>query len=110
MQPPVPRCVRPRPPGNWAGLVRRRGVHALSARATAEYEAAREAVAHLVHARDAREIVFTRNASEAINLVAQSWGASTLRPGDEVVLSVAEHHSNLVPWQLLAQRNGLVLK
>ena len=88
----------------------RRGVHALSARATSEYEAARESVAELIGAADAREVVFTRNASEAINLVAASWGGANLRAGDEIVLSVAEHHSNLVPWQLLAQRTGAVLK
>lgn len=87
-----------------------RGVHALSARATSEYEAARESVAELIGAADAREVVFTRNASEAINLVAASWGGANLRAGDEIVLSVAEHHSNLVPWQLLAQRTGAVLK
>ena len=54
--------------------------------------------------------MYTRNATEAINLVANTWGAANLREGDEVILSVAEHHSNLVPWQLLAQRKGLVLK
>jgi hypothetical protein len=87
-----------------------RGVHALSARATTAYEAAREKVARFVNAASPQEIVYTRNATEAINLVASSWGGSALREGDEVVLSVAEHHSNLVPWQLLAQRRGLVLK
>lgn len=56
------------------------------------------------------QVVYTRNATEAINLVANTWGAAHLREGDEVVLSVAEHHSNIVPWQLLAQRKGLVLK
>ena len=87
-----------------------RGVHALSARATSEYELAREKIARFVNAGSPQEIVYTRNASEAINLVAASWGGANLRPGDEVVLSVAEHHSNIVPWQLLAQRTGAVLK
>ena len=87
-----------------------RGVHALSAKATAAYEAARDKVAKFVGAEDAREIVFTRNASEAINLVAQTWAASTLQPGDEIVVSVAEHHSNIVPWQMVAQRTGAILR
>eukprot|EP00887_Chlorella_sp_A99_P004745 scaffold4.g4745.t1 len=87
-----------------------RGVHALSARATAAYEAAREKVARFINAWSPEEIVFTRNASEAINLVAQTWGVANLRPGDEIVISVAEHHSNLVSWQLLAERTGAVLK
>jgi cysteine desulfurase/selenocysteine lyase len=87
-----------------------RGVHALSARATTAYEAAREKVARLINASSAREIVYTRNATEAVNLVANTWGAAQLREGDEVVLSVAEHHSNIVPWQLLAARRGVVLK
>ncbi|MFM7465987.1 MAG: aminotransferase class V-fold PLP-dependent enzyme, partial [Cyanobium sp.] len=74
------------------------------------FEAARAKVAHFVGARRAHEIVYTRNASEAINLVARSWGDQTLCPGDEVLLSVMEHHSNLVPWQQLAQRTGCVLR
>ncbi|CAG9460771.1 unnamed protein product [Pedinophyceae sp. YPF-701] len=87
-----------------------RGVHALAARATASYEGARAKVAAFVNAPTDREIVFTRGATEAINLVANTWGAAHLGPGDEVVLTVMEHHSNLVPWQLLAQRTGCVLK
>lgn len=87
-----------------------RGVHALSARATENYEASRDKVAAFVNAASRNEIVFTRNASEAINLVAYAWGANTLQPGDEIILSVMEHHSNLVPWQLIAQRTGAVLK
>ena len=77
---------------------------------TMAFEAARDAVAGFVGAVSAREIVFTRNASEAINLVARTWGEANLRPGDEVLLTVMEHHSNLVPWQLLAQRTGCVLR
>ncbi|MGD1861750.1 MAG: SufS family cysteine desulfurase [Leptolyngbyaceae cyanobacterium] len=87
-----------------------RGVHALSARATEAYEAARDQIAAFINAASRNEIVFTRNASEAINLVAYSWGMNTLQAGDEIILSVMEHHSNLVPWQFVAQRTGAVLK
>jgi cysteine desulfurase/selenocysteine lyase len=87
-----------------------RGVHTLSARATDAYEGARDKIAALVNARSRQEIVYTRNASEAINLVAYSWGLSNLQPGDELILSVMEHHSNLVPWQMIAAKTGAVLK
>ncbi|MEB3307179.1 MAG: SufS family cysteine desulfurase [Cyanobacteriota bacterium] len=87
-----------------------RGAHQLSARATEAFEAARQKVAAFVGANNAREIVYTRNASEAINLVARTWGESNLREGDEVLLTLMEHHSNLVPWQLLAARTGCVLR
>lgn len=87
-----------------------RGVHTLSARATDAYEGARDKVAAFVNAASRDEIVFTRNASEAINLVAYAWGMNTLQAGDEIILSVMEHHSNLVPWQFVAQRTGAVLK
>jgi cysteine desulfurase/selenocysteine lyase len=87
-----------------------RGAHQLSARATEGFEGAREKVARFLGAASAREIVFTRNASEAINLVARAWGEANLGEGDEVLLSVMEHHSNLVPWQLLAARTGCVLR
>ncbi|CAI5474377.1 unnamed protein product [Closterium sp. Yama58-4] len=88
-----------------------RGVHYLSMLATEEYEKAREKVARFINtAQGPSEIVFTRNASEAINLVAYSWGLSNLAPGDEVLLTVAEHHSNIVPWQIVAQKTGAVLK
>lgn len=87
-----------------------RGVHTLSAMATDAYEGARDKVAAFVNAASRQEIVYTRNATEAINLVAYSWGTSNLQPGDEIILSVMEHHSNLIPWQLLAQRTGAVLK
>ena len=87
-----------------------RGAHQLSARATESFEAARTVTAEFVRAASPREIVFTRNASEAINLVARSWGEANLREGDEVLLTLMEHHSNLVPWQLLAQRTGCVLR
>lgn len=87
-----------------------RGVHFLSAKATDAYELARKKVATFINASDSGEIVFTRNATEAINLVAYSWGLTNLKPGDEVVLTIAEHHSNVVPWQIVAQKTGAVLK
>ncbi|MEO0352496.1 MAG: SufS family cysteine desulfurase [Cyanobacteria bacterium P01_A01_bin.15] len=87
-----------------------RGVHTLSARATTAYEAVRDRIAAFVNAGSRNEIVFTRNASEAINLVAYAWGLSNLTAGDEIILSVMEHHSNLVPWQIVAQRTGAVLR
>jgi cysteine desulfurase/selenocysteine lyase len=87
-----------------------RGAHQLSARATEGFEGARAKAAAFIGASSPNEIVFTRNASEAINLVARSWGEANLCPGDEVLLTVMEHHSNLVPWQLLAQRTGCVLR
>ncbi|MEI6427700.1 MAG: SufS family cysteine desulfurase [Pseudanabaena sp. ELA607] len=87
-----------------------RGAHTLSARATDAYEAARHKVARFINARSECEIIYTRNASEAINVVAYTWGWANLKDGDEVILSVMEHHSNLVPWQLIAQRTGAVLK
>ena len=83
-----------------------RGVHALAARATASYEGARAKVAAFIGASSPTELVFTRGATEAINLVASSYGGSVLRPGDVVLVSVAEHHANLVPWQLVAARTG----
>jgi len=87
-----------------------RGAHTLSVRATEAYEAARDQVASFVNAASRQEIVFTRNASEAINLVAYSWGLNTLQRGDEIILTVMEHHSNIVPWQLIAQKTGAVIK
>jgi cysteine desulfurase/selenocysteine lyase len=87
-----------------------RGAHQLSARATEGFEGARAKTAAFVGAASANEIVFTRNASEAINLVSRSWGEANLQAGDEVLLTVMEHHSNLVPWQLLAARTGCVLR
>jgi len=87
-----------------------RGIYHLSQAATDEFEKAREAVARFIGTPDGREIVFTRNATEAINLVAYSWGTHFLKPGDEVLISHLEHHANLVPWQLLRDRHGIVLK
>ena len=86
-----------------------RGVYRLSARSTELFEEAREKVRRFLNAADRREIVFVRNTTEAINLVAQSWGPAFLKPGDEVLISVLEHHSNIIPWQLLRDRIGIRL-
>lgn len=83
-----------------------RGVYTLSEEATYAYEQARETIAHWLGAANVRELVFTRNTTEAINLVANAWGNANIRAGDRILLSVMEHHSNIVPWQLLAQRTG----
>ncbi|MBQ2321978.1 MAG: cysteine desulfurase [Bacteroidales bacterium] len=87
-----------------------RGVHHLSNVCTSLYEDARKTVASFIGASDASEIVFTRNTTEAVNLVANSFGNKFVNPGDEVVLTVLEHHSNIVPWQLLCQRRGAKLR
>ncbi|MGH7820634.1 MAG: SufS family cysteine desulfurase, partial [Candidatus Binatia bacterium] len=87
-----------------------RGLHALSERATKAYEDAREAARRFLGAAESREIVFTRGTTESINLVAQSYGRLALRPGDEVVLSALEHHSNIVPWQLVCEERGARLR
>jgi cysteine desulfurase / selenocysteine lyase len=87
-----------------------RGAHTLSREATDAYEQARDKVKHFIGATSRNEIVFTSGATEAINLVAQSYGRAFLEAGDEIVLTVAEHHSNLVPWQMLAAEKGVVLK
>ncbi|DBB03502.1 TPA: Cysteine desulfurase 1, chloroplastic [Trebouxia sp. C0006] len=87
-----------------------RGVHHLSSKATAAYEQARDKVANFINARSSREIVFVKNATEGLNLIANTWGTKNIKEGDEIILSVAEHHGNLVPWQLLAARSGAVLR
>ncbi len=87
-----------------------RGLHALSARATEHYEKSRQRVADFIGAASADEIVFTRGTTESINLVAQAWGGKLLRAGDVILLTEMEHHSNLVPWQLLAERIGARLR
>ena len=87
-----------------------RGVHELSERATEAYEGSRERLRAFVNAASTREIVFTRNATEGINLVAHSFARPRLRPGDEVLVSAMEHHSNIVPWQLACEATGAVLK
>jgi cysteine desulfurase/selenocysteine lyase len=85
-----------------------RGVYARSAEMTLAYEAARRRVAHFIGGQE-DEIVFTRGATEAINLIAQTWGLASLKEGDRVLLSTLEHHSNIVPWQLLRERTGIVI-
>jgi cysteine desulfurase/selenocysteine lyase len=87
-----------------------RGVHTLSREATAAYEGARETVRKFLNAARFEEIIFTSGTTAAINLVARSWGASQLHPGDEILLSHMEHHSNIVPWKMLSEEKGLVLK
>ncbi len=87
-----------------------RGVHALAEEATAMYEAARGQVARLINAPSAKQVVFTRNTTESINLVAYTWARANLRPGDLIVLTEMEHHSNLVPWQILASERDLRLE
>lgn len=83
-----------------------RGLYRLSQTATTEFERARERVAKFLNAREPRECVFTRGATEAINLVAASWGGANLRPGDEILITEMEHHADIVPWQLAAERTG----
>ena len=87
-----------------------RGVHVLSGRATDAFEGARAKVARFIGAGDTREIVFTRNATEGVNLVAQTWGRTHVGAGDEVLISAMEHHSNIVPWQMLCNEKGATLR
>jgi cysteine desulfurase/selenocysteine lyase len=87
-----------------------RGVYELSQRASEAFEGARSRVQRFLNAASPREVVFTRGTTESINLVAQSWGLSTLRPGDEVLLTGLEHHANIVPWQMACRRTGAVLR
>ncbi len=83
-----------------------RGVYALAERATEAFEGSREKIARFVNAPTSREIIFTRNATEALNLVAYAWGVPNLGPGDVVVVTELEHHSNFVPWQYIARQRG----
>src|SRR5580692_5258056 len=87
-----------------------RGLHYLANEATEAYEGAREKVAAFLNAARKEEIIFTRNATEAINLVAYTFGRERSKAGDEIVLSIMEHHSNIVPWHFLRERHGAVLK
>ena len=87
-----------------------RGIHWLSEQSTDLYEEARESVRRFIHAQERHEVIFTTGATAAINLVARSWGDHAVRPGDEIVLTEMEHHSNIVPWQQLAQRTGCTLR
>ncbi len=86
-----------------------RGIHELSNRATTGYEGARERVANFIHAAGSQEVIFTRGTTESINLVANTWGVANLKPGDRILLTEMEHHSNLVPWQLVAAKTGAKL-
>jgi cysteine desulfurase/selenocysteine lyase len=87
-----------------------RGVYQLSEQATAAYDAARETVARFINAPHSCQCIFVRNATEALNLVAHTWGRANLRPGDTIVLTLLEHHSNLVPWQFIARETGATLR
>ena len=87
-----------------------RGVHTLSERATIDYEQTREKVRNFINANSVKEIIFVRGATEGINLIAQSYGRNKLKTGDEIIISEMEHHSNIVPWQLLCEQTGAVLK
>lgn len=87
-----------------------RGVHFLSQQATELHEASRERVRQFINARSAKEVIFTRGTTESINLIASAFGDECMQEGDEVILSVMEHHSNIVPWQLLAARKGIAIK
>ena len=87
-----------------------RGVHFLSQQATELHEAARETVRRFINARSTNEIVFTRGTTESINLLASSFGEACMTEGDEIIVSTMEHHSNIVPWQLLRERRGIVIR
>ena len=87
-----------------------RGVHQLSQEATAMFEEARERVRGFVNAASTKEIIFTRGTTESINLVSQSWARTNLKPGDEILLTALEHHANIVPWQLVAEQTGAIIK
>ena len=87
-----------------------RGIHRLSEDATAAYEGARARIAAFINAPDPAQVIFTRNATEALNLVAYSWGRENLRPGDEILLTEMEHHANIVPWQMIAGMTGATVR
>ncbi|WP_138158863.1 SufS family cysteine desulfurase [Peptoniphilus catoniae] len=87
-----------------------RGAHFFAIKSTEFYEEGREKISKFIGANSSNEIIFVRNASEALNLVAYSWGLNNLKPGDEILLSIMEHHSNLVPWQIVAEKTGAKLK
>ena len=87
-----------------------RGIHTLAEEATAAFEATRDTVQQFIHASDREEIIFTRGTTEGINLVAYTWGRRNIKAGDEIVISTMEHHSNIVPWQVLCEEKGAVLK
>ena len=107
-----PRCVVERIENGYYHLNANihRGVHYLSQKATEAHEAARTTVAEFLHAAKREEILFTRGTTEAINLVATSFGEAFCKTGDEIIVSVMEHHSNIVPWQMLCERKGMKLR
>ena len=88
----------------------RRGVHTLGERATEEFETARQKVQQFINAKESREIIFTKGATDSLNLVASTYGEDNIAAGDEIVISIMEHHSNLIPWQQLANRKKAILK
>ena len=87
-----------------------RGIHTLAERSTKKFEETRESVHHFINSPEADEVIFTKGTTESINLVAHSWGSINLKEGDEIILSQIEHHSNIVPWQLIAQKTGAKIK
>ncbi len=87
-----------------------RGIHTLAEEATAAFEATRDAVREFIHAPSREEIIFTRGTTEGINLVAYTWGRQNIKAGDEIIISTMEHHSNIVPWQILCEEKGAILK
>src|SRR5262245_33483658 len=87
-----------------------RGIHTLAEEATAAFEATRDAVQQFIHASSREEIIFTRGTTEGINLVAYTWGRQHIKAGDEIIISAMEHHSNIVPWQILCEEKGAVLR
>src|SRR6476469_2798850 len=87
-----------------------RGIHTLAEEATASFESTRDAVTRFINAPSREQIIFTRGATESINLVAYTWGRQNIKAGDEIIISAMEHHSNIVPWQILCEEKGAVLK
>src|SRR5678815_2054454 len=87
-----------------------RGIHTLAEEATLAFEATRDAAQQFIHAASREEIIFTRGTTEGINLVAYTWGRQNINAGDEIIISTMEHHSNIVPWQILCEEKGAVLK
>jgi len=94
----------------WTNANIHRGVHTLAEEATEAYEGARKKIANFIGAASTQEVIFTRNTTESINLVANTWGRKNLKQGDLVILTEMEHHSNLVPWQMLANEIGIRLE
>src|SRR6476659_1982987 len=87
-----------------------RGIHSLAEEATAAFEHTRDLVQQFIHAASREEIIFTRGTTEGINLVAYTWGRQNIKAGDEIIISTMEHHSNIVPWQVLCEEKGALLK